>query len=127
MKNLFLLFLAAAIALAAAPCPAADERAEAEIDYLISRVESSGILFIRNGKEYGPGEAAGHLRAKRSHFSDRIRSAEDFIELAGTKSLATGKPYFVKTGGGKIEESSRWLTDELKRHRRGKGKQAEIR
>ena len=43
---------------------ALDPQTKAEIDELISFVETSDVRFIRNGKEYSAAEGADHLRDK---------------------------------------------------------------
>ena len=56
LASIFTLLLTAAIALAL------DPQTKAEIDELISYVQTSGVRFIRNGKEYSGAEGAQHLR-----------------------------------------------------------------
>ena len=52
LASIFTLLLTAAIALAL------DPQTKAEIDELISYVQTSGVRFIRNGKEYSGIEGA---------------------------------------------------------------------
>lgn len=54
---------------------------------------------------------------KRDHFRDRIRTPEDFIRLAGTKSELTGRPYLIRCGNNPPQPTAGWLTRELVRHR----------
>ena len=59
LASIFTLLLTTAIALAL------DPQTKAEIDELISYVQTSGVRFIRNGKEYsGTRGCADHLRDK---------------------------------------------------------------
>jgi len=89
--------------------------ARAEIDFLLDRVEASGYLFVRNGSEHDCVEAAKHMRRKYEHFLERgdISSVDDFIDLAGTKSLLTGKSYLVRLPDGSEIRTADWLRAEL--------------
>jgi hypothetical protein len=93
---------------------------DAEIEHLLQYIRKSHIIFIRNGQEHQPGEAAEHMVTKRDYFKDQIKTAEDFIHLCATKSLMSGEPYRIRTKDGQVEESSKWLMDELKRYRKQK-------
>lgn len=90
---------------------------EEEIQRLLQYVRESNVTFIRNQQEYSSSEAADHMQKKREHFKAEIKSAEDFIRLAGTKSLMSGEPYVVKTADGQRLDSSPWLQAELDRFR----------
>ncbi len=78
------------------------------VAFLIVQVESSPFTFIRNGKAYGGGQAADHLRKKYAYFKSQIASPEDFIRLCASKSILSGKPYRVITPEGTILLES-WL------------------
>ena len=56
LASIFTCLLTAAIALAL------DSQTKAEIDELITYVQTSGVRFIRSGKEYSGIEGADHLR-----------------------------------------------------------------
>jgi hypothetical protein len=92
---------------------------QAEVDGLISGIETSGCVFYRNGSAYDPKDAAAHLRDKYLYFAARglIVTTEDFIERAATKSSFSGLPYEVKCGDGVAVPSRRWLRDRLARLR----------
>ena len=107
---LVLVALALAPSLAfAAPSP------EQEIEAVIVRVEHArGVVFIRNGREYGAGEAATHLRRKLKAARGRIRTPEQFIEHIGTRSSVTGKPYRVRLPDGRTLDSAAWLRQLLR-------------
>ena len=94
--------------------------ADDEIQHLLQFVRESNAVFIRNGQEYQPKEAADHFTKKWKYFKDQIASAEDFIRLAGTKSLMSGEVYLVKPKTGETQESSKWLGEELNRYRKQK-------
>ena len=88
-----------------------------EIETLLDYVRTSNATFIRNGQEYTPAQAVDHMQKKRQHFAKDIKSAEDFIGMAGTKSLVSGQPYLVKTKDGRTQECSLWLLDKLREMR----------
>ncbi len=85
-----------------------------EIDYLLDYVRKSNVIFIRNGQEYTPTEAVDHLQKKHQYFAKEIKSTEDFVTVAATKSLVSKQPYLVKTRDGRTQECSLWLLNELK-------------
>ncbi len=96
---------------------AAAESLEQTIDYLINYVANSKATFIRNGTLHTPAEAVAHIKAKYDHFKNDIKTPEDFIRLAASKSLLSGKPYLVRTPDGKEMHLDAWLTDALYAHR----------
>jgi len=110
--------LAMAFALAfagaqAAPLPAP---ARAEVDALLTRLQSSGCQFNRNGSWYDGAEAKAHLLRKLEYLEkkDLVRNAEQFIELGASTSSSSGKPYMVKCGAAAPVDSKAWLSTELK-------------
>ena len=117
----FLLLLcgvAAAAAVFGAPLPQA---ARTEIDTLLSRLEASSCTFNRNGTWYPATEAKSHLLRKLKYLEDRglVQSTEQFIELAGSGSSTTGKPYLVRCGTGAPVPSGPWLSSQLQALRAG--------
>ena len=96
---------------------AADERAA--IDYLLQHVEQSHEVFIRNGKDHDGKQAARHMRRKFEHYLDKdeVHSAEDFIRLAGTGSLISGRSYRMRLSDGREIETATWLSDVLAAYR----------
>ena len=94
----------------------AGEPLEKTIAYLLHEVEASHATFIRNGTAHTPAEAAAHIKAKYEHFKSQIKTPEDFIRLAASKSLLTGKPYLVRTPEGKEASLDAWLREALQQH-----------
>lgn len=97
---------------------APDARAQQEIAALLAFVGQSHCSFIRNGKSYGADQAQSHL-ADKFHYllrMDKVSTAEDFIDRAGTQSSLSGEPYLVVCDG-KQQTSAAWLRDELQRLR----------
>ena len=97
---------------------ALDATGQQEVKALLSFVGNSGCSFIRNGSTYSAKEAQAHLQDKFDHLlrKDMVNSAEQFIELAGSQSSMSGKPYKVNCGG-RERLSADWLTEELQRLR----------
>jgi hypothetical protein len=86
---------------------------EARIERLLAIVAASGVVFIRNGAEHDGVDASGHLRGKwRSRF-DEIRSAQQFVDLVGTKSSISGEPYQVRLADGRTVPAGDWLRERL--------------
>jgi hypothetical protein len=108
-------FLLTLVFAAAGDAASLSPAARAEIDALLSRLEASSCTFNRNGTWYPAPEAKTHLLRKLKYLEDRgmVRSAEQFIELAGSSSSTTGEPYLVKCGSGATVESGTWLRSEL--------------
>ncbi|MGD8227358.1 MAG: DUF5329 family protein [Desulfobacteraceae bacterium] len=96
----------------------AEEDLASTITYLLAHVKNSDVVFIRNNREHTSEEAAAHMRRKYARFKDQIKTAEDFILLAGTKSLITGKPYQVRMKDGKTMLTQTWLEDVLATYRK---------
>jgi hypothetical protein len=98
-------------------CPAAplSTDAWAEIDSLMSRLESSACEFNRNGAWHTATEAKSHLLRKLKYLEDKgaVQSTEQFIELAASRSSMTGQPYLVKCGNGAPVQSATWLLSQL--------------
>lgn len=91
------------------------------VSALIHQTKESGATFIRNGKNHSAEEAAEHLQKKYEHFlkKGKIKSPEDFITHAGTKSLVSGKYYELKFPDGTTVKSADWLTERLAALRQG--------
>ena len=97
----------------------AAESLDESIKFLLDYVAKSDVTFIRTGQEHNAQEAANHIKTKYEHFKGEIKTPEDFIRLAASKSLQTGKPYLVRTKDGKEMRLDKWLTEALKQHRAG--------
>ena len=114
LASIFTLLLTTAIALAL------DRQAKAEIDELISYVETSGVRFIRNGTEHSGAEGAQHLRDKLARAGNRVKTTEDFINGIASKSYLSGKPYLVKFADGHTQPTGEWLKAHLAETRKNK-------
>lgn len=101
-------------AFAAVPTPSA----KAEIDQLLTRLQSSGCQFERNGSWHNANEARAHIERKYQYLlkKELVGSTEDFIVGAATQSSMSGKPYQVKCGNVQLT-SAQWMTEQLKQVR----------
>jgi uncharacterized protein DUF5329 len=95
-----------------------DDTAAPIINHLLAYVEDSNCVFIRNDKEYNSKEAAKHLKGKYDYLMYKVKTAEDFIEIAGSKSTVSGKPYWVRCAGHSPVLSANWLMQELSDYRK---------
>ena len=114
LASIFTLVLIAAIALAL------DPHTKAEIDELISFVQTSGVRFIRNGTEYSGAEGAQHLRDKLAKAGDRVKTTDDFIAGIASRSYISGKPYLVKFADGHTQPTGDWLKAHLAETRKNR-------
>lgn len=102
--------LSASLALALPP--------KAEIEALLGYLKNlDGAVFIRNGSEHTATEAAAHLRLKSEKQAGKIKTAEDFIALCGTKSSISGQRYQIRLKNGQLRYANDWLTERLRQIR----------
>ncbi|AJO79033.1 MULTISPECIES: DUF5329 domain-containing protein [Pseudomonas] len=111
----------AALGLAAATSGAhaqTSPQAAKEIKGLLDFVSHSDCRFVRNGTEYPALQARAHLEKKLNYLEgkDKVSSAEDFIELAATRSSMSGEAYEVRCPAG-AQPAGDWLKAELQRQR----------
>ncbi len=76
----------------AAPTPRSEH---AEITALLTRLETSGCDFNRNGVWYSATEAKAHLLRKLD-ADGSLQNSEQFIERIASKSSVSGRPYLVR-------------------------------
>ena len=88
----------------------------AEIEHLLHYIDTSDCSFIRNGKPYDSIDAGAHIRKKYAYIKSRIKTTEDFIQYAATKSSLSGRPYQVICNKEKIA-TAEWLAQALDRFR----------
>lgn len=114
-----LLTLGGALTASAAPLPAS---ARAEVDVLLTRLQTSGCEFNRNGSWYAGADAKAHLLKKLDYLEakDMVSTAEQFIERGATASSMSGKPYLMRCAGKAPVESAAWLRAELQQVRVGR-------
>lgn len=123
MRRLGLLLLGLVFTAAAAAQPLAPAT-RSEIDGLLSRLETSGCEFNRNGIWYTGGEAKAHLMGKLKYLEDKgmVQTAEQFIERAASSSSMSGQAYLVRCVGAPSVPSSKWLFAQLQAMRTGAGR-----
>ena len=113
MKSLLALIIALTGCASLLEAQATGRPAPADIDAsircLIDVVAASEYAFLRNSRRYSGVQAAQHLQRKYAHFREQIHTVDDFIALAASRSLLTGKPYQVVDTAGAITPTSRWL------------------
>lgn len=97
----------------AAPSPAPEAQ---KIETLIQAVAAlQGAVFIRNGSEHTPAEAADHLRLKWRNAGKRVKTAPEFIQFCAMGSSMSGQPYQIRLKDGRTVLCRDWLWTELKR------------
>jgi hypothetical protein len=97
-----------------------DVKAQTEIGYLLNQMQHSKCRFGRNGSWYDADEAVFHIDRKYQYLLKRnaIRSAENFIGHAASRSSTSGQPYRVQCGESAVVESAEWFRAELDMFRR---------
>ena len=114
MKTVFLWVLAL-FSLTTGTLYAQDPVEAAKIRYLIASVETlEGAQFLRNGQAYDARAAADHLRLKLKAAGDRVKTADDFIRLCGSRSSLSGEKYRIRFADGTITESELFFRNRLK-------------
>jgi hypothetical protein len=94
---------------------ATDKNLEHEkVKRLIEHVGAlEGAVFIRNGQEHTPAEAAEHLRRKWEAAAGEAATAEEFVDKAASKSSLSGEPYRIRTKDGVETEAGPYLKKRL--------------
>ncbi|WP_442481290.1 DUF5329 family protein [Aeoliella sp. SH292] len=91
-----------------------------KIELLIQHVHAmEGAVFIRNGTQHTPREAAEHMREKWNAAGDKLKSASDFIEHVASRSSLTGEVYQIRTADGRTTPAGEMLRDHLAAIERG--------
>ena len=86
----------------------------ARIERLLSAIEAAeSDVFIRNGAEHTPQDAAEHLRSKWNAAGSKIATAEQFINEIGSKSSLSDDPYRVRRSDGTEVTAKDYLLDKL--------------
>ena len=86
-----------------------------KIESLIAFIAKQEGVFLRNGGEYTPGQAAEHLRMKWKKGGSAIKTADIFIEKLASTSSVSGKPYQIRLKNGQLVNLGPLLKAELKR------------
>lgn len=117
LKRLMLCACLAASFAAHAAGPSADT--QREIAHLLDYLGNSGCDFYRNGSWHPASEARAHVAVKYDYLLRRgwVKTAEDFIARAASKSSMSGSTYQVRCPGTPAVASGTWLSQELARYR----------
>jgi hypothetical protein len=109
-----LTFIAGAVAVAGVSNPV-----QIEIRQLLAILADSGCEFNRNGNWYSGEKAGQHLARKLDYIEQRgtLKSTEQFIELAATKSSMSGRAYQVRCATSAPVPSHAWLLEALRKMR----------
>ncbi|MGA7277313.1 MAG: DUF5329 domain-containing protein [Desulfocapsaceae bacterium] len=87
-----------------------------EIAHLLSQIAQSDCQFIRNSKTYSPEQAVEHINNKYNYLKNRIKTTEQFIKYAASRSSITGSDYHIRCGEVTIT-SREWLEEQLRMYR----------
>jgi hypothetical protein len=117
LEHFVYVYLFAMLVLPSADAASIDDALLRTINHLLTYVEESNCVFIRNGKEYTSKEAAKHIKTKNDSLMFGVKTPEEFIELAASKSMLSGQPYFVRCVDHSPVPSADWLSKELSNYR----------
>jgi hypothetical protein len=84
-----------------------------EIERMLEAVRSSGLVFLRNGKDATAAEAAEHLRKKWRQTTPPITTVQGFLNRVASRSSSSGKSYQVKLADGSKVEANVWLRGQI--------------
>ncbi len=115
MKKILTIFCLLIAHTASADVPA--EQAT-EVDYLLNFVRQSQCTIDRNGTHHTGPKASEHIKKKYDYFRDDIKTTEDFIKYAATKSTLSGKYYSVICPNRDTIKTQAWLLNELSHFRK---------
>lgn len=87
------------------------------MQHLLDHLRGSDCVMERNGGQYSSEDAYAHVKKKYDYFRDDIKTPEEFIDYAATKSTMSGKYYRVICPGAPPVRTRDWLLDELRRYR----------
>lgn len=88
-----------------------------KIGHLIETVANlDGAVFLRNGAEHTPEEAAEHLRRKFAAASDDVQTAEQFVASVASRSSLTGEEYRIRFPDGRTITVREFYEDMLAAH-----------
>ncbi len=93
---------------------AREAREQARIDFLLHTVETSKVVFIRNGSEHDGPAAASHLRMKLNYAGERLKTAEQFITYCASQSSITHRRYQVRLADGKTVDAASYFEEKLR-------------
>jgi hypothetical protein len=117
-EHLVYICLFATLLLPCTDAASSDDALLRTIDHLLTYVEESNCVFIRNGKDYNSKEAAKHIKTKYDSLMFDIKTPEEFIERAASKSMLSGQLYWVQCVDHSPIPSANWLTGELFNYRK---------
>lgn len=98
--------------------------ATTELDLFLSETEKIEILidslkqlvgatFIRNGQEHTLNDTIAHMRVKWEWKKSEIKTADDFIRIAGSCSSTSGTPYIIRMFDGTGVKTGDWFREQL--------------
>ena len=93
-----------------------------KINKLLDEIETSNLIFIRNGSEYSSAKARKHLEYKYNYVTKGFWfwqkkqkvTVRAFIDKLASQSSTSGKIYFIQTKEGTKVPARDWLNKRLK-------------
>lgn len=95
----------------------ANANQQQEIEHLLLFVATTSCMYERNGSFHNGADARNHINKKYQYYKNKVKSSEDFIKYAATKSSISGSKYKIHCAESSPINSSDWLLTELKVYR----------
>jgi len=89
-----------------------------EIAFLLSKIKHTACQLNRNGSLHNGQNAEKHIRRKYNYVRKKIKTTEQFISYAATRSSFTGRPYMLICSQEKPQTTASWLLKALSLHRK---------
>jgi hypothetical protein len=88
---------------------------EGQIDYLLSRIQTTKFQLVRNNAHHTPAKATQFLRwkMKRPKFQGQVNTARDFVVIICAGSTMTGRPYVAILPDGSQHNMQAIVSNEL--------------
>ncbi len=95
---------------------------EEKINFLLSTIKESKVVFLRNGDEHSGKKASKHLQNKMNYarrafwlFGPKTDlTVDNFINKIASRSSTTKKEYHVRLEDGSMITTGTWLKAKLK-------------
>lgn len=85
-----------------------------KIETLIASLKQLvGATFIRNGQEHMLDDAITLMKEKWERKKSEIKTAYDFIRIAGSYSSTSGKAYIIRMSNGIEVQTEEWFRNQL--------------
>ena len=86
---------------------------KSRIEYLLNALDENELIFVCDSGEKPGAWAKEHLREQYYELNPPVATAEEFIDMIGTRSPVTGKSYLIKVRNEPIISAQKWFRNKL--------------